>query len=194
MRLSARKLLIFIITFLGVLLFVALLWPWIAPLYTYLLAGVVATWMPDATVKVRDSTSLFVHVPPLGMTVTLGAMVFNLLLLVALLGATPGLGIRRRLICLAVGVLLQASFHVLDIVISFRANYEVALTGSYSLRFLAEMLGGVGEQVSAVIIWVLLTWRSWFPKSATLARASEHSDPRVISSKADKRLKSSKTL
>ncbi len=163
MRPTVRKLLIFISAFVGVLLVLASLWPWIAPIYTYLLAGFVATWMPDATVKVRDSASLFIHVPPLGMTVTLGAMVFNLLLLVALLAATPGLGIRRRLICLALGVLLQASFHVLDIVVSFRANYAVALTGSYSLRFLAEVLGGVGEQVSAVVIWVLLSWRSWLP-------------------------------
>lgn len=167
MRSSVRKLLIFVGAFLGVLLLLASLWSWISPVYTYLLAGFVAAWMPDATVKVRDSTSLFIHVAPLGMTVTLGAMVFNLLLLVALLGATPGLGMRRRLICLAIGVLLQVSFHVLDIVISFRANYEVALTGSYSLRFLAEMLGGVGEQVSAVAIWVLLTWRSWLPQSLT---------------------------
>lgn len=169
MRLSARKLLIFCSIFLGMLLLLAALWPWIAPIYTYLLAGFVATWMLDATVKVRDSASLFIHVPPLGMTVTLGAMVFNLLLLVALLGATPAMGIRRRLIRLVIGVLLQASFHVLDIVISFRANYEVALTGSYSLRFLAEMLGGVGEQLSAVVIWVLLTWRSWLPKPAAPA-------------------------
>lgn len=174
MRLSARKLLIFGSVFLGVLLLLAVLWSWIAPVYTYLLAGFVAAWMPDATVKVRDSSSLFIHVPPLGMTVTLGAMVFNLLLLVALLGATPGMGIRRRLIRLAIGVLLQASFHVLDIVISFRANYAVALTGSYSLRFLAEMLGGVGEQFSAVVIWVLLTWRSWLPQPTIfVVRASK---------------------
>ena len=165
MRLRARKLLVFFWKFLAALLLLALLWPWIAGIYVQLLAAFVKAWMPDATVAVRSSTSLFIHVPPLGMTVSLDAMVFNLLLLAALILATPGLVVRQRLIRLGLGLLLQGGFHVLDIVLSFRANYEVALNGSYALRFFTEMLGGVGEQISAVVIWVLLTWRSWLPQA-----------------------------
>jgi hypothetical protein len=172
MRLSARRLLIFAGKFLAVLVPLALLWPWIGWIYVQLLASFVRSFMPDATVTVRSSTSLFIHVSPLGMTVSLDAMIFNLLLLTALVLATPGLEIRRRLRCLGLGILLQMGFHVLDIVISFRANYAVALTGSYTLRFLAEFLGGMGEQLSAVAIWVLLTFRYWFRLKTTRANPS----------------------
>lgn len=101
---------------------------------------------------------------PIRTFVTMGAIVFNLLLLGALLLATPHLGVLRQLRLLAVGFLLQAGFHFLDIIITVSATYDAVVYQKSGLYVLANLVGGVGEQLFPIIIWALLTFRYWFSK------------------------------
>jgi len=165
MKLSARELLIFGGKFLGALLILALLWPFIAGAYSHLLAALVGWWMPNAEIQ-ASADQIEIHLAPIRTFVTMGAIVFNLLLLTALMVATPRLGGLRRLKLMAMALLFQVGFHFLDIVLSVGANRAAATSNNSGLYVLASLVGGVGEQASPIIIWALLTFRYWFPKPA----------------------------
>jgi hypothetical protein len=168
MKLSLRDLLLFGTKFLGALILFAAFWSFIATGYSHLLAALVGWWMPHTEIQ-ASAEQIQIHLPPITTFVTMGAIVFNLLLLTALLVATPHLGIRRRLGLLSLGLLLQVSFHFLDIIISVRANYDAVVYHESGLAILTQLVGGVGEQASPLFIWALLIFRYWFPKPVTPA-------------------------
>ncbi len=179
MRLSARELLLFVAKSLGALLGLALLWPLLAPAYSQLLAALAHAWLPSAQIQanahqirisltaVQGTQLLTIHT-----TTILEAITFNMLLLTALMLATPRLQLRRRLAWTAAALLWQMGFHFLDITLSVAANYQSVVYGQQSLYGLAQIVGGLGEQASALIIWALLTFRHWLPLAPQQAPTS----------------------
>lgn len=51
MRLNRRELILFVVKFLGALVLLAALWPFIAGGYSQLLAALVGWWMPNAEIQ-----------------------------------------------------------------------------------------------------------------------------------------------
>ncbi len=89
---------------------------------------------------------------------------FSIVFLPALILATP-LGFGRRLLLLSWGLPLLFIVHVLSTAGYFRAEFCFYLNpDNFLCNWLASFLS-TGNQVFAIAIWGLLTWRYWFGKS-----------------------------
>lgn len=92
---------------------------------------------------------------------------FNLIFLIALLAATPGLRSRARLGRLVLGVLALAGVHVLFVVIEVQAQFVNAgwtyatPRAAYALNWAAVLLGPVGEKLFPLLLAAALSGRAW---------------------------------
>jgi len=159
------------------LVFVALLWPFVAPAYNRIVvAG--AGWLlalveePNITVIRADAATASVYrrvadgSEPLAFSDFGPYTYVGFVPLVALLLATPGLSWKRRGGLTAVGVLLLMVFHIVYLVITVKLLYvfcgldEVG-NAAYRVYDWGQIMVRVLWEASAVLLWVALTLGHW---------------------------------
>jgi hypothetical protein len=178
MKRNTRELLIFSAKFAPIFLGLALAWPWFAPAYVATTVGVanlLFPWVeePDLSWLQAENNSVVIYMRDTNQELhRFGYLDYphlGLLLLLALLLATPRITLRRLgLSGLACGLLFAV--HVIYLIAETRFLYvnafgaELAIPDGLYLRYawLGRFLKFV-SLVSPVVIWALLTFRDWFP-------------------------------
>ncbi len=180
MKLNTRELLIFSAKFAAIFFGLALAWPWFAPAYVATIVGVANLFFPwvedpDISWLQAENNSVAIYVRNVDQNQELQLFGYvdyphlGLLLLLALLLATPRVSLRRLgVLGLACGLLLAV--HVVYLIAETRFLYvnefgaELSIPDGLYLRYawLGRFLKFV-SLVSPVVIWALLTFRYWFP-------------------------------
>jgi len=172
MRLSARKLLVFLAQFVVFFAVFLLLYPVLLPVYNGLalsLANIVlAHASPPMYIQTTADHSWVVYrlseKRPL-FTLEgnyLSLIYLNLALLPALILATPLL-LQQRLKLLGWGMALLLGAHALSAIALTHAEICVHFDPDNVGCNVVEGIFGTGGQLFAVALWGLLTWRYWFP-------------------------------
>lgn len=173
----SRLLLRFIAKFVAVLIVLMLLWPMIAPVYTR-----VATWVartgfhmvesPNVSVLEARSAELWVHrivgpgqIKP--FTWFDRYTFFAVIPLIALFVATPGLGLIKRFarlgICLGLLFLIQTSYVVVSVQLTYAAIGLTSVGGPFAARMLDgwQVLVRVLWEAAPLVLWSAFTARTW---------------------------------
>jgi hypothetical protein len=164
-RIAVRFLLIATAT----LVVLTVLWTWIAPGVDWATAELAAPLFrlvesPNLTsVEVRGAQIWVLRdVPGTGavpFTWFDRYLSWSLVPLVALLCATPGLGIRRRFIRLAIGIGLFLAVQALYLVVSVELAYSVVIYGR-SLSALQTLVRILWE-ATPILLWIALSAGAW---------------------------------
>jgi hypothetical protein len=90
----------------------------------------------------------------------LSALHYGMLLVIALIAATPGLTWRRRLIFIPIAILIMFLLHLITILII--AN--VSLSGANPLPTITLFIT-LGTALFPALIWGILCYKYWWPKA-----------------------------
>lgn len=152
------------------------LWLFIAPLYSSVIFTVVNLIFqldhpPLARVGQAGDGLYAYHLEASGPVAVFeferSGLFFNLILLIALLLATPGLRPLVRLKRVALASALTAIVHVLFVVFQVKAQFvnlgliSTASWAAYGLNWLAVLFGPLGEGLFPLLIAGVLSWRAW---------------------------------
>ncbi|RLC93492.1 MAG: hypothetical protein DRI39_05570 [Chloroflexi bacterium] len=171
-----HRLLWFVVRVFILILVSASFWRFVAPSYTSLLAAVSDGMAPPATVMTAVDNTISVHIQGQAASATIDTMPFQagLLLLVALIMATPGLRLKQRLAYAVLGSIIAFAVHVLSV-----------LTVSSHMGTMSPMLFlfvSLGVDLFPILIWATLSARYWCPgraasrvRTGRLARAGKRS-------------------
>ena len=163
--------------FLVFFILIALIWPFVTPVYNTLIVGIAQPVFslverPDVTVVKAEGTSIFIYRDEPGMREPAPFsdysryVYFGLVPLLALFLATPNLRRWKRVQLTLMGFALLAFFHVIYLVGSVELTYVFvgcSAVGAVAYRLLdwTKVLLRILWEVSPVIIWTLLTLKYW---------------------------------
>jgi len=141
----------------------ALVWPFIAPYYDRILIAVAdGMVMPSLRFasyagNIYGSTSAGQPI----MGIHGAALHFSLILLLALLIATPGLKIINRLRNIGIGLAVMFVFHLVILTVLARLMPSGGGTATPSLRIPMVLLSTIGLNLFPALVWVGLCLRQW---------------------------------
>ncbi len=178
MRLSARKLLMFGIKLLLVVILFASAWAYFAPTYNFLIARAVAGVgsVTGATIEVTevaaDLIALKIYLPWHKVTIEYeyeGYFHFNLGLLLALFLATPLRRFSQKLRLTLIALSLMIVFHIVFLVTSASIldpclKIPLRCPGGRDWYRWLDRFMATSKNLLPVLLWALLTFRYWFPK------------------------------
>ena len=155
---ARRRLLAFVITVLVLIVLLAPAWPFLAPGYTRLLVAVsngVAS--SSITMAAVDNSIIISHAAAEVAPISVGSLPFQagLFLVVILIIATPGLGVRRRLGYALAAVVLTFGLHVVGVLFMS--------TRTRALRPAITLFASIGIDLFPILIWGVLCARYWRP-------------------------------
>jgi hypothetical protein len=151
-----RKLLIFVGKTLLFIVVLSIIWLFLAQAYTRLLVAV-ANWVaPSQITLAAEQSSVIIHNQAVGTT-AVDSLPFQggLVMLLALILATPGLKLKWRLVYLVAGAAITFVIHIIGIVI-------IAINARET-RPLIVLFASVGVDLFPVLIWAALSARYWWP-------------------------------
>lgn len=154
-----RKLLIFVVKVFVVILIFSSFWPFVASGYASLLAAA-SNGVAPSGISMTAADSLIIIYSE-GQTPTLlRSLPFQagLLLLLALIIATPGLKLRQRLLYVVIGAILTFALHIASVLI-MSINVR-------AMRPLVVLFASVGIDLFPVLIWAALSAKYWWPGRA----------------------------
>lgn len=152
-----RRILIFVVKVFILILVFSALWPFVAPAYTTLLAAA-ANGVAPPSIKITTAGSLIViHSGAQLAAASLQSLPFQagLLLILALIIATPNLKVRQRLKFVGIAVVLTFALHT--------ASILVMSTNARAIRPLVVLIASVGIDLFPVLIWAALSAKYWRP-------------------------------
>jgi len=106
---------------------------------------------------------------------------FNVVLLLALLWATPRLSWRARLLRSALAIATLGFVQVLFVVVQIKAQFVNAgllympNQTAYMLNWVAVLMGTLGEKLFPLLIVAALSWRAWYQSLDTQRARTPHS-------------------
>ena len=151
-----RKLLIFVVKVFVLILIFSSFWSFVAPGYTSLLVAASNGVAPSSISMTAVDSSIVIH--SVGQTpAALRSLPFQagLLLLLALIIATPGLKVRQRLQYIVIGAILTFALHIASVII-MSVNVR-------AMRPLVVLFASVGIDLFPVLIWAALSAKYWWP-------------------------------
>ena len=166
----------FAVRFLLSLLPLTALWYAVAPAYTATIfagANLLFGWdrPPVARVGESDGTLYAYRLTPQGPQPVFAfekyGLFFNVIVLVAVVLAAPGLRWTERALRAGIAIVGLVPIHVLFVVVEVKAQFvnlgliSASPAGAYGLNWLAVLLGPVGEALFPLLIAALLTGRAW---------------------------------
>jgi hypothetical protein len=164
--LRSNRLLLFLGKAIALVILVAVVWTYISPAYNHLLVSLGNKIAPSgATLELKQRTIYFYHQNPWGGTDSANiagwALEFGLVLVIALIGATPGLRLTQRLKFIGLAVVLLFVIHVLAIWIAAGLLVRRKILGQNPVfNFLVTL----GCDLFPVVIWGILSLKYWFPE------------------------------
>ena len=172
MSLRSNKLLLFLGKAIALVILVAVAWTYISPAYNHLLVSLGNKIAPSGvTLELEQRTIYFYHHTPEGTDkawIFSWALHFGLILVIALIGATPGLRLTQRLKFTALAFGLLFVIHVVAIWIMARLMGSSVVMNKNPVF---NLLVTVGCDLFPVVIWGVLSLKYWFPQG--LAREPE---------------------
>jgi hypothetical protein len=170
--LRSNKILLFLVTAIVLVIFVAVVWTYISPAYNRVLVNLGNKIAPSGvTLELEERNIYFYHHAPEGTStawIFSWALHFGLVLVIALIGATPGLRLKQRLKFIALAFALLFVIHVAAIWVMARLMASGVVTDKNPLF---NLLVTVGCDLFPVVIWGVLSLKYWFPQG--LARETE---------------------
>jgi len=154
---AQRRLLAFVVLVLVMILVLAPAWFFLAPGYTDLLAGAGNALAPSGITMRAVGNSIVVQSAEQSTPITIASLAFQagLFLVLILVLATPGLGVRRRLAYVAAAAALTFGLHVVGVLtMGIRTR---------ALRPVIVLVGSVGIDAVPILIWGILCARYWWP-------------------------------
>lgn len=180
------------------LIAISLAWYFIAPAYNTILATVSEKLLPSQSALALDRGTIYIY-PPAGTEPAGGiyasALHYGLVLVIALILATPRLKLLRRFAFIAIALGAIFSIHTVSIVL-FARNI---LSGAYApleQNPLIILFAIVGSDLFPVLIWAVLSFKYFFPKpkrshmaSAPLTAKKQESSKLDVHIQAGKEIK-----
>jgi hypothetical protein len=163
--LRSNKLLLFLGKAIALVILVAVAWTYISPAYNHLLVSLGNKIAPSSvTLELEQRTIYFYHHTPEGTDegwIYSWALQFGLVLVIALIGATPGLRLTQRLKFIALAFALLFVIHVAAIWVMARLMVSSVVMDKNPLF---NLLVTVGCDLFPVVIWGVLSLKYWFPQ------------------------------
>lgn len=155
-----RKLLIFVVKVFVVILIFSSFWPFVAPGYASLLAAASNGVAPSGISMTAADSLIIIYSEGQLAPASLRSLPFQagLLLLLALIIATPGLKLRQRLLYVVIGAILTFALHIASVLI-MSINVR-------AIRPLVVLVASVGIDLFPVLIWAALSAKYWWPGRA----------------------------
>lgn len=169
----------------------AVVWTYISPAYNHLLVSLGNKIAPsDVTLELDQDTIYFYHyyhypypegaadkawIPSWGIH-------FGLILVIALIGATPGLKLTQRLKFIALAAIILFVIHVVIIWFASELLVRRILFGNNPFF---NLLVPLGCDLFPVVIWSILSLKYWFPQGLAI-------QPRLPSQKSRKKIRKSR--
>lgn len=152
-----RRLLIFVVKVFVIILIFSSFWPFVAPGYTSLLVAATNGVAPSSISLMATDSTIIIHseVQPASVSLHSLPLQAGLLLLLALIIATPGLKLRQRLKYIVIGAILTFALHIVSLLI-MSSNVR-------AMRPLVVLFASVGIDLFPVLIWAALSARYWWP-------------------------------
>lgn len=140
----------------------AVLWPFVAPVYNKLIITVI-NWLQTANYTFAvNAGGIYLYSPNsepvIGIHGT--ALHFGLILLMALIIATPGPNIIHRLKNIGTGIMVMLAIHVATL--SLLAKLAQSSTGISGLTMPVVLITTIGLNVLPVLVWVIMSLRRFF--------------------------------
>jgi hypothetical protein len=152
----------------------AIVWAFISPYYNHLLVKIGNGIAPaPITLDLQQDNINFYHYYPDGTfdrayIPSLGIQ-FGLILVIALICATPGLTLKKRLKFIAIAAIILFVVHVIIIWITSVLLLKRIILGN---NFFFNLLVPVGCNLFPVIIWGVMSLKYWFPQKLAEQPAS----------------------
>ena len=152
-----RMLLIFVAKVFIVVLIFSSFWPFIAPGYASLLAAASNAVTPSSIEITALDSSINIHSGAQLAPVSIRSLPFQagLVIVLALIIATPGLKVRQRLKYVVVAAILTFGLHI--------ASLLIMSVNARAMRPLVVLCASVGIDLFPVLIWAALSAKYWWP-------------------------------
>ena len=166
---NRRSVLIFIGKVIVIIIIMSSFWPFLTPSYNHALVGVANKVVPsDITLMAEDSSIIIRHEYD-SMIATLPVhglfLQYGLVVLIALIGATPGLKLRQRLKFIAVALIIMFAIHVVSMLAISKVAQSISLEHPSKGGSPLEILFiSIGFDLFPVLVWVVLSFKYWWPK------------------------------
>lgn len=160
--LPSPRLLRFLLTTAGFVVLLSILWSFVDSGYSSILADVASSVAAkETTVEYEEGTISFLHIErkridglylqrPVTDSVDASAIQFGLILVVALVAATPGLRLRWRFLFIGIAAVLTFALQVVAIIVMARTFHTLFLV--------------IGADLFPALIWALFSLRYWLPR------------------------------
>jgi hypothetical protein len=147
---------------------ISVLWHFVAPTYNRLLAGAADQFGPGQTAISAEQDNLYIlpelNTGPAGMYEIYGLdMQYGLLLVVALIAATPGLRLTQRFRYIPIAFVIMFIIHVATILI-FAYVAESGTPASVTKNPFVVLFSILGTDLFPVLVWGVLSFRYFLPK------------------------------
>jgi len=158
-----RRLLFFVVKVFILILIFSSFWPFVAPSYTSLLVAASNPVAPSTITMTADQSSIIIQAAGQEMSIHTLPFQAGLILLLALIIATPGLKVRQRLKCIVAAAILMFALHVVSV--------RIMSSQGLAMRPLVVLFASVGIDLFPVLIWTALTAKYWWPSHRAMLPA-----------------------
>ena len=187
---SRRNVLIFIGKVLVFIIIMSSFWPFLTPSYNHALVGVANKVVPSDVTLMAEDSSIIIRYERDSMTATLPVhglfLQYGLVVLIALIGATPGLKLRQRLKFIAAALIIMFGIHVVSMLVISEVTQSISLEhpskGGSPLEILFV---SIGFDLFPILVWVALSFKYWVPKPQVTGGIKTPVRRRISFKKAD---------
>jgi len=162
------RLLIFIGKAIGFLLAGAVIWYFIAPAYNRLLLATISVLIPSDPMLVLRQDTIYIYAQastqPAG-GIYISALHYGLILVIALILATPGMKLLQRLKFTSIALVAIFAVHLVSVVL-FTQTALSATTHSMGQNPLIVLFAIIGADLFPVVVWAGLSYKYFITKPA----------------------------
>lgn len=169
MRLRSRLLLFFVGRTIAFFIVIAIVWHFVAPGYNSLLAEA-ANWLAPAQTTISHEQNTIYVFPEIGTgrpgvyAIEALDLQYGLLLVIALIAATPGLRLSQRFKFIPIAFVIMFIIHVVSILVFANATRSETPASIGSNPFVI-LFGIFGADLFPVLVWGILSFRYFLPRS-----------------------------
>jgi hypothetical protein len=173
---SARKLIIFVGKVIILIIIMSSFWHFLAPSYNQGLAVVADKVAPSSMAFRAEDNSIFIDSQRDAITVTLKvhglSLQYGLIVIIALIAATPGLKLKRRLKFIIAAVIIMFFIHVLAVLTMGKVAQSVSPEHpSVAGSPLEILFVSIGFDLFPILVWVALSFKYWLPSPQAGSKA-----------------------
>ncbi len=183
---SGRRLIIFAVKVVVLIIIMSSFWHLLAPGYNHALAVTADTIAPSSMSFSTEDSSMLINSQHDAITVTLKvhglSLHYGLVVLIALILATPGLKLGTRLKFVIAALIIMFLIHILAMLAMGQVAKSVgpqdpSVTGNP----LEILFVSIGFDLFPILVWLALSFKYWFPKTQIGNRKGSVTANRAVS-------------